>query len=496
MESQPCIERNRSQSLNHLNLIQTQQHDDIEEIKKLSNFRQIRDAFIANAAVIHPGLMFSFSAVALPQLQALNSPIPITIEEASWIASVASFATPPGCLLGGVLMERFGRRAALLILSLPCVLGWLLLAASGLLVPPDFALPVIYFARVLQGLGTGIVAGTSRVYTSEISTPELRGSLCSLASLGVSTGVLLGYTLGAMFTWPFMALFSALVPLTSVTLAFIYLPETPTWLLQNRTLDEARKALVKLRDPTASGRVINKELSILGGDVSTEKLSKMQVLSDLSTLKPLLLVMFYFFSYQFSGISVLTFYNVTITEQTGAGLNGYISAVVFGVIRWCCTLVGCFILHHYDRRNLTLFSGVCSGLAMLGLGSHNYLYQEMNINIWKYFPIACVCSFYVTYSLGYLLIPWVLLGEIFPAKVRGFLGGMSACFSHVFLFSAVKSFPFLMENLHFYGAFWFYGSIASIGSVILFILLPETRNRTLLDIEGFFKPKKILTSSI
>jgi len=108
---------------------------------------------------------------------------------------------------------------------------------------------------------------------------------------------------------------------------------------------------------------------------------------------------------------------------------------------------------------------------------------------------GAIVFFYVSYSLGYLLVPWVLTGEIYPAKIRGLLGGITTCFSHSFLFAAVKSFPFLMENLGFHGSFWFYGGTVGLGSIILYVLLPETRNRTLLQIESSFKKKSIKRSS-
>jgi hypothetical protein len=308
--------------------------------------------------------------------------------------------------------------------------------------------------------------------------------------------VLLGYTFGALVSWPYVALLAALMPLTSVTLSLVYLPETPTWLLQHNRPDDAHAALTKLRDPKYISSDIKYELSLLGGQFESPdeiKKSKIKVLCESSNLKPLGLVAFYFLSYQFSGISVLTFYNVEIVGRTGANINGYVTAVGFGIIRFICNVIGCIVLSQYNRRTLTIFSGVSSGLAMLALGTHGYITRNdtepSELLVWRYFPIGCIVSFYITYSLGYLLIPWVLLGEIYAAKVRGLLGGITSSFSHLFLFFAVKTFPFLMENLGLHGAFWFYGCMASFGSIILFVLLPETRGKTLLEIEGYFKPK-------
>ncbi|CAB3384187.1 Hypothetical predicted protein [Cloeon dipterum] len=463
--------------------------------KKFSSYREIRAAFVANLAVIHPGMMFSFSAMALPEMLADDSVIKITTEQASWIASIASFATPAGCLFGAFIMDRFGRKFALVFLSIPCILGWLSVGAAGFVAPHvsnDFALNIIYCGRMLKGFGTGIVAGASRIYTSEISTPRLRGTLTALASLGVSTGVLIGYSLGALFYWPVVAVLSALIPLASVTLTLIYLPESPTWYLTKKRSAEARLALQKVRDPALPAEKVDAELAHLGGVLESGGThSTWHELSKGSSLKPLALVIFYFFTYQFSGISVLTFYNVQIVESTGANVDSSMAAVCFGVIRLVFNVIGCYLLTFCGRRFLTIASGVASGTAMLTLGVHHYLDATGIVAseawLWRYLPILSIVFFYVSYSMGYLLVPWVLTGEIYPAKIRGLLGGITTCFAHSFLFAAVKSFPYLMENVGFHGSFCFYGCTVAFGSIILFILLPETRGRTLLQIESSFK---------
>jgi len=127
--------------------------------------------------------------------------------------------------------------------------------------------------------------------------------LTSLASLGVSTGVLIGYTLGALFYWPVVALLCALVPLTSVTLSLLILPETPTWYLTQHRPEEARAALCAVRDPNCPPDAITEELDHLGGVLdSAGNVSKWHELKKPSSLKPLLLVIFYFYTYQFSGM--------------------------------------------------------------------------------------------------------------------------------------------------------------------------------------------------
>jgi Sugar (and other) transporter len=126
--------------------------------------------------------------------------------------------------------------------------------------------------------------------------------LTALASLNISVGVLIGYSLGAVFYWPVVAILCALIPLVSVALTLIYLPETPTWYLTKRRRKEANDALRAVRDPDRSDSAIKRELDHLGGVLdSAPDWNKWRELRKGSSMKPLALVTFYFFTYQFSG---------------------------------------------------------------------------------------------------------------------------------------------------------------------------------------------------
>jgi hypothetical protein len=115
-------------------------------------------------------------------------------------------------------------------------------------------------------------------------------------------GVLIGYSLGALFYWPVVAILCATIPLTSVALTLIYLPETPTWFLTKKRKEEALFALKRVRDPKCSEAAVKRELRQLGGVLdSSPEWNKWAELGKASSLKPLALITFYFFTYQFSG---------------------------------------------------------------------------------------------------------------------------------------------------------------------------------------------------
>lgn len=96
------------------------------------------------------------------------------------------------------------------------------------------------------------------------------------------------------------------------------------------------------------------------------------------------------------------------------------------------------------------------------------------------------CSFTAVSTIGYLVVPWVMIGEVYPARVRGILGGMTTCAGHMFVFSVVKTFPMLQQLAGIHGAFWFYGVVSSLGTIFFYFFLPETKGKTLEEIEDYF----------
>lgn len=158
------------------------------------------------------------------------------------IASIASMATPVGCILTGYLMDQIGRRKAILLTQIPVIIGWALIASAT-------NLPMIYCGRMLTGLGSGMIGAPARVYTSEVTQPHLRGMLGALASVFISLGVLFQYVLGSITTWQVLSGISALCPLLAFVLMLL-MPESPNYLVVKERADKARKSLAKLRGST------------------------------------------------------------------------------------------------------------------------------------------------------------------------------------------------------------------------------------------------------
>ncbi|XP_047353509.1 facilitated trehalose transporter Tret1-like isoform X1 [Vespa velutina] len=457
-------------------------------INKGSAVKQVLAALVAQLGTINTGMTFGFSAIALPQLQEPNSTIPIIqgSAEESWIASMSSIGTPIGCLVSGYMMDMFGRKRSLIITEIPALLGWILIATAT-------DIHMIYAGRFFVGLGSGMVGAPARVYASEVTQPHLRGMLTAMSSVGVSTGVLIEYALGSLLSWNLCAAISGILPLAALLLMFIF-PETPSYLISRNRPDKARKALQQFRDNNYN---IDQEMEVLEEFSNKNNLKRLTGLREIvsallkpNALKPYALLFIYFLIYQFSGTNVITFYAVEIFNDSGTTINKYLAAVILGIVRLISTIVACIACRRCGRRLLTMVSSVGCGLSMIGLGGYMWLKEYWVINqlpfMATWIPLFCIFSYTITCTLGFLVIPWIMIGEVYPVQVRGIIGGLTTMTAHSFIFIVVKTYPFFVSAFTSHGTFIFYGCISLFGTIYFYICLPETKGKTLQEIEDYF----------
>lgn len=457
--------------------------------RKGSSFRQVIAAFIANLGTINTGMVFGFSAVAIPQLEAKDSPIQIDTNQASWIASTATITTPIGCILSGYLMDLLGRKMVLIVTQIPTIIGWLLISYAN-------SVEMIYVGRLLVGFGSGMVGAPARVYTAETAQPHLRGMLGALASLGVSVGVLIEYALGGFMDWTMVALLSSIIPTLSLIGAFL-LPESPQWLVSVGKEEQCKSTLGKLRGSSCD---IDHEANVLIRFAQKNNIHKptwSETLHNLiqpSALKPFFILTLYFLIYQFSGVNPVTFYAVEIFQYSGATMDKNVATILLGIVRVVFTVVSCVLMHRYGRRSLTFVSSIGCGITMVLLGIYMYMglqWKAENIEPQAtWIPVAALMVFTIASVIGYLVVPWVMIGEVYPTQVRGLIGGVTTCCCHFFIFVVVKTYPMLQELISRHGAFIFYGIISLLGTIFFYLCLPETKGRTLQEIEDYFSGRR------
>ncbi|XP_037907575.1 facilitated trehalose transporter Tret1-like isoform X2 [Hermetia illucens] len=456
----------------------------VPDSKVVQRFSPIkRQLFVTSASLvcaISGGMVVGFSAIFFPQINA-NKEFNFTADDESWIASMAALPMAPGCILIGIIMETLGRKAANIIVSIPFTVGWILVYfANGFV--------MLLLGRFLQGISLGMTGPLNSVYIGETTDPLHRGYLLGGVSFGYTLGILTTHILGTYIPWRATAIICGAINILSF-IVFIFSPESPSYLLSKNKVDAAYKAFCWLRgyEEKATNEfqsmVLNHKLKS-----ENEKGSFTENICQPEFYKPLTVLMTMFFVLQFVGVNVVAFYTVSLMRDTlGGALDEFHAMILMDVVRFVMTVIVCILIKNVKRRPLFLVSGYGTAVCMILLAIFCYISNKYITEHFSFLPIIFFMGYICFTSLGLLPLPWCLVGELFPLKSRGLGSGITTGVNFVFFFLAVKIAPFMFEALALEGTFLFYGLVALIGTFVLSLILPETKNKTLQEIENEFR---------
>lgn len=404
---------------------------------------------------------------------------------------MAALPMAVGCILGGFIMERYGRRAAHLVLNIPFIVGWTAIALAS-------NLQLVLVGRFITGLSVGLLGPPASVYIGETSGPRYRGFLLAGVSLAIAAGILISHILGTFLNWKLTASICGVFPVISFVLMSLA-PESPSWLLSKGQLEEASKSFQWLRGyDEESAREFASMVKSQENVVHASSYSWASIKENVrrpAFLKPMGILLGFFFTMQFAGINALAFYSVTIMRQTiGDGVNEYLAMIVIDVVRFVMSVLACVLLRTTGRRPLAAVSGLGTAVCLLALSLFLFMAGgNMDIMKMSAIPMTLLIGFICFVSVGIVPLPWCMTGELFPLALRGLGSGIVSSVNFVCFFVVVKTAPLLFENIGMEGAFLMYGLIALMGTFFLMVCLPETKNRTLQEIENSFeggKPEK------
>lgn len=333
-----------------------------------SSFRMVLACIIANLPGLSVGLAMGFSAILIPQLQEPDSSINATLEQGSWIASLFVIGDLLGCVIGGPLADKFGRRAAICLDCIPLIGGWFLIWFAT-------SLHHLYIARAITGVGIGAGVPIASIYMREISTPKLRGTLVILMPAAANTGNLLMYILGWGLPWRLTTLPGALIPILPILL-LVLIPESPSWLLSRGRREEAIKSLSRLRGLQVDSSAIKEEMRMIEGssgesDVSGEAPSIRLTISRIfkrTVLLPMALLVFLFFTQSFSGSNMVSYYTITIFQMANIPLDENLASVLVAAQYVLGYSLSSLFVTKIPRRTLLFASLTIMTLANLSAG--------------------------------------------------------------------------------------------------------------------------------
>nr|XP_012139367.1 PREDICTED: facilitated trehalose transporter Tret1 isoform X2 [Megachile rotundata] len=435
----------------------------------------------ANSSVLGPSMAFGYSAVALGPLMSDTSEVKIDKVQANWIATATALGIPFGCILSSYTM-RCGRKLSLLITSVLSIVGWIVIYMSG-------SYKQILVGRIISGLATGSASVPATVYSAEVASPKWRATMVTWTSIAIAIGVLIVYIFGYAFkdNWRMVALMCALFPLVSAVLTLAIVPETPIWLRDRGRLDEALQVLKKFhgvpKDESPPAHVYEQ----LRQRPQKKKQNLLKHLLKRNAMVPFAIMVSYFFFQQFSGIFVVVYYAVNIIENAGITLDPYLGAVLIGLTRFVGSVLVACLSGRFGRRipsiasgaGMTVFMGVLS--VYLLIDSTGYAMKDGGV-----VPVICVLMYIFSSTLGFLVVPFAMVGEVYPSKVKEVLTGLTTCIGYIFSSVMVKTYPDMEVALGRYGVFMFFTILSFLGTLFVFFFLPETKGKTLAEIVDMF----------
>jgi MFS transporter, SP family, arabinose:H+ symporter len=416
-------------------------------------------------AVINGAIIFLREQFALSELQ----------------TEVAASALLVGCVAGasvaGTLSDRLGRRRILIVSAL-------LFAVSSLGAALPRNLGEFTAARFIGGIAIGVASVLAPLYIAEVAPPAIRGRLVSLNQMAIVTGILLAYLVNwglagvgpTGWRWMFAA---AAVPSTAFFLALLAVPESPRWLSKQGRYDEAFRILSRVGGKEhAAAEIRQIEAAI------AEETGSLAELFQPGLRTPLMIAVVLAVLQQVTGINTVLFYgSIIFKEHAGNAESAAIGAnVLVGVVNFLSTIVALWIIDKVGRKALLIVSAAGMALAQTALGVA-FLIEPRPAKLILGIILFCAASFAVGLGPGV----WVMMSELFPTRIRGRAMSIATISLWLACVALTGTFLTLVKALGASGAFWIYALMCVVTVIFVWRVTPETKGRTLEEIEGFWK---------
>ena len=432
---------------------------------------------IAAAFAALGGLLFGYdTGVISGALIFIKSQFHLSVFHQELVVSVVLVGAAFGALSGGRLADAFGRRFMLLVTALIFVAGAIVCAMAP-------SIGVLVAGRIIVGFGIGLSSSTVPVYISEVSPAEARGWQVSLFQLAITVGILAAYLVDYAFAaggqWRWM-LGLAVVPGASLGLAMLAMPETPRWLAKHGHADAARKALARIRGT----QDVNLEFREIQDTLS--RADERGHFSDLmaSSVRPALIIgIGLAIAQQITGINTVIYYAPTVIQSAGiSSASGAILATAgIGVVNVLITILAMWLIDRVGRRPL-LLTGIAGMILSLGTLGLVFRTQAPSAAL-GWLAVIILMAYVASFAISLGPIFWLLIAEIYPLKIRGVAEGTAAGTNWAANLLVSITFLSLVQALGPSWTFWVYGLLAIATWLFSYYLVPETKRRTLEEIE-------------
>ncbi|XP_040243558.1 sugar transporter ERD6-like 4 isoform X4 [Aegilops tauschii subsp. strangulata] len=372
--------------------------------------------------------------------------------------------------------------SALMIAAIPNILGWLAISSAK-------DTTFLYMGRLLEGFGVGIISYTVPVYIAEISPQNKRGALGCVNPLSVTIGMVLAYVLGMLVPWRMLAVIGAL-PCTILIPGLFFIPESPRSLAKMNKMDDFEASLQVLRgsETDITSEVNDIKTAVASANKTTS--IRFQELKQKKFCMPLILGIGLLVLQQLSGINAILFYAGNIFKAAGL-TNSNLAACGLGAIALLASGITSWLLDRAGRRILLIISSAGMTLSLLAVAVIFFLKDNVPQDSDMYYILSLVSllaivAYVFTFSFGMGAIPWVIMSEILPVSIKSLAGSFATLANWLTSFGITMTANLLL-SWSAGGTFACYTLVSAFTLVFIILWVPETKGRTLEEIQWSFR---------
>ena len=406
-----------------------------------------------------------------------------------WANSCALLGCLVGAIVAGALSDRFGRKRLLMVAALLFAV-----TSVGNALAPSFTWFIAW--RMFGGVAIGLASSLSPMYISEVAPAQMRGKLVSINQLTIVIGILLAQYINWFLVrnlppgatdefirnswfgqqgWRWMFGLTA-VPSLLFLLGMFFVPESPRWLAKNGQPERARGVLSQIGGgPYADAAIAEIESTLASEEIQHVRFAD---LLEPRMRKVLVLGVVLAVFQQWCGINVIFNYAEEIFRAAGYDISSVLKNIAWtGSVNMLFTFVALGTVDRAGRRPLMLFGSAGLALIYTAMGlCYARGVQGLPMLLLVLAAIGC-------YAMSLAPVTWVVISEIFPNRIRGAAMSVAVTALWIACFILTYTFPMLNARLGSSGTFWLYAAISVAGFVFIFFKLPETKGKTLEQLE-------------
>ena len=447
------------------------------------------------------GFLFGYDAAVISgTISQVTARFSLDEIQVGWFVGCALIGSIIGVLMAGKLSDRWGRKVTLLVAAV-------FFSVSGIACAFVGSFEQLVVARILGGIGIGVVSIVSPLYISEVSIAQYRGRLVSLYQLAVTIGFLGAYLTnfqllhfsqsGAVLNtgwmnlvfvsevWRGMLGFCSLPAILFFCIIF-FIPESPRWLIL-KGRDE--RAVGIFRKIYLSEVEVDTQLQDTKSVVQSETKSDWKFLLQPGIFKAVLIGAAIAILGQFMGVNAVLYYGPTIFEEAGlSGGDALFSQVLVGIVNVVTTVIAVFIIDKVGRKKLVYYGVSGMVLSLLLIGFYFHFSESMGL------PNSFLLFFFLFYvfccAISISAVIFVLLSEMYPTRIRGMAMSIAGFALWIGTYLVGQLTPWMLQNLTPTGTFLLFALMCVPYMLIVWKLIPETTGKSLEEIERYWMKKR------